>query len=176
MNHARKKSIKLNPILLVVSALALIAAIGFTLAFMLRETDKVENTFEGAEVSCRVVEEFDSKSGVKNSIAVKNTGNISAFVRVHLVSYWKDSNGNIIGKPSVMPEFALAEDWTKTSDDTYEYKVPIAPGAETLNLLKEGTTLTLTADEDGNKQVVEIFAEAIQSDPASAKEEAWKNP
>ncbi len=167
------KKVKINKLLLAVSIFVLVLAVGITLGFMFRETEPVDNKFDRAIVSCEVIENFDASTGVKSSIAVKNTGNISAYLRIQLVSYWVDVNGDIVGKPSEMPIFTLADGWIKTSDNIYEYSEPIAPNESTPNLLATDTALQLVNDSDGYLQVVEIFAEAIQSDPANAKDN-WK--
>ncbi len=168
--HTKKR--KINKLLLAISILVFVLTVGITLGFMFRETEPVDNKFERAVVSCEVVENFDETTGIKSSITVKNTGNISAYLRVRLVSYWVDADGNIAGKPSEMPLFTLAEGWQQTSTDTYEYNNPISPNEFTPNLLANGTTMELAEDTDGYTQVVQVFAEAIQSDPANAKD-SW---
>lgn len=167
-NHSKKR--KINKMLFAVSILACVLTVGIALGFMFRETEPVDNKFERAVVSCEVVENFDETTGIKSSITVKNTGNISAYLRVRLVSYWVDADGNIVGKPSKMPLFTLADGWQQTAADTYEYNAPISPNEFTPNLLANGTTMELTKDTDGYIQVVQVFAEAIQSDPANAKD------
>ena len=100
---------KANQILFAGAILACVVTIGTALGLMFRKTAPVENQFMPAEVSCAVAEEFDAATGAKSSIAVQNTGNIPAYLRVRLVSYWVDAAGNRVGKPSEMPAFTLAE-------------------------------------------------------------------
>ena len=163
---------KANQILFAGAILACVVTIGTALGLMFRKTAPVENQFMPAKVSCAVAEEFDAATGAKSSIAVQNTGNIPAYLRVRLVSYWVDAAGNRVGKPSEMPAFTLAEGWRETAEGTYEYGDPVSPGESTPNLLAEGTSLVLADDGEGYTQVVEVFAEAMQSDPAEAKE-SW---
>lgn len=157
-------------------------AVGVTFAYMFKKSDSVDNSFVAAKVTCEVNEDYDSDTGVKKSVTVKNTGEIAAYVRVKLVSYWKDapgSGGNIVGKPSTVPAFTLATGWTQAGSDTYVYTNPVAAGASSPNLIDGTLTLGTSEwiDEDGGTitvyQVVDVFAEAIQSEPVSAVNEAW---
>lgn len=160
-----KRTIKTVILLLV---FLLILFCGTTFALMLRQTDFLNNQLEAAEVTCAVVETFQDNT--KNSIAVSNTGTIDAYLRVRLVSYWVDSNGNIVSKPSQTPTVSPASGWVTGSDNTYYYSDPIAPGAATANLLSAAITLIA---EDGYQQVVEVFADAIQSKPVHAVTDSW---
>jgi hypothetical protein len=148
--------------------MVLILLCGTTFALMFRQTQPLNNQLEAAYVACTVEENFNGE--IKTSIAVKNTGNIDAFLRLRLVSYWIDSSGKIVSKPSEMPTVTVADGWVVGSDNTYYYSKPVAPGAQTPNLLKEGITLV---DEGGYLQVVEVFADAIQSKPAQAVTGSW---
>lgn len=167
------KNQKQNKWLPATAVIVCVLAVGVTLGFMFRKTEPIQNDFERAIVRCEVVEDFDGTIGIKSSIAVRNTGNISANVRIRLVSYWVDADGNMVGKPFEMPTFALADGWSQTAEDTYEYGEVIAPDALTPNLLAKDETITLVTDAEGNHQVLEVFAEAIQSQPSKAKDN-WK--
>ena len=148
-----------------------VLAVGSVYAYMYRQSITVENTFVPAQVSCDVEEEFDGSE--KSSVTVKNTGNIDAYIRVRMVSYWVDGNNNIVAESSVMPQVEIADGWiADTANYTYYYTQPVTPGALTPELLKSGTTISLTT-KDGYKQVVEIFAEAIQALPEDAVKSAW---
>ena len=143
---------------------------GKVIAYMFQQTQYEENLFTIAEVSCKVKEEFDGVN--KTSIQIQNTGNIDAYIRVRLVSYWVDTDGNIIAKPSDIPEVNLATEWLAGTNNTYYYPNAVSPKMFTSELLS--SPITLEKDEDGNLQVVEVFAEAIQSKPASAVTDSWK--
>ena len=137
---------------------------GKVIAYMFQQTQYEENLFTIAEVSCEVKEEFDGVN--KTSIQIQNTGNIDAYLRVRLVSYWGDANGNIGAKPSSMPEVKMAVDyWVPGSNNTYYYRMPVEPGNFTQELL--AAPIILAKDGD-YLQVVEVFAEAIQSAPSGA--------
>lgn len=141
---------------------------GKVIAYMFQQTQYEENLFTIAEVSCEVKEEFDGVN--KTSIQIQNTGNIDAYLRVKLVSYWVDANGNIVAKPSSMPEVKMAVDWVPGSNNTYYYCAPVKAGEFTGELL--GPSIELEKDGD-YLQVIEVFAEAIQSAPSGAVTSAW---
>lgn len=161
--------------------LTLLFAVSFPTvwAYMVKQTVKIENVIEPAKVSCEVDEAFNGTS--KTSVKVKNTSNIEVYIRVRVVSYWQDSKGNTVAKSSVMPEFTVSDGWIKDSaNDTYYCKKPVTAGAQTPEFLKDGSSIalnrmveTVNGVEYVYNQVVEIFAEAIQSEPTSAVESAW---
>ena len=156
----------------VVTALVLLGLVlcGTVISYMFHISEQKDNLFTPAKVSCKVLEEFaDNKT--KSSIVVENTSNIAAYLRLRLVSYWVDGDGNIVAKPSKKLTFAIANGWKAGPDDTYYYISPINSANKTPNLLAEGEKIVLE-QEDGYSQVVEVFAEAIQSEPTAAVE-SW---
>ena len=76
---------------------------------------------------------------------------------------------------SWFPTFTPGKNWVKHGD-FYYYTLPVAPDrTPAANLID---TITLTGsyndnDADGGKQVIEVMAEAIQSQPETAVGEAW---
>lgn len=166
MRKTRKKYLTI----LIAFLMAALVLCGTVIAYMFRQTEYEDNQFSPSEVSCKVEEEFDGKE--KTNIRVKNTGNIDAYLRVRLVSYWVDAEGNIVAKPSEKPSFELAAGWVSGSDNTYYYQSPVEPEALTPNLLS--SALELKKDDDGYLQVVEVFAEAIQSEPENSVTSAWE--
>lgn len=169
------KNLKILSVLLLATALVVLtSSVG---AYMRKQTPTVENAFVPAEVSCEVVENFDGKG--KDSITVKNTSTIEAYLRLRLVTYWVVENEltgemEILSKISKPLNFQFNEtDWLK-SGDTYYYKAPVAPEGVTSDLLiKENPIILEKNPVDGSYQVVEVFAEAIQSLPEEAVEAAW---
>lgn len=155
-------------------AISLVCAV---FAYMFKQTNTVQMPLEPARVTCAVDETFDGTN--KTKIAVKNTGNIDAYLRVRLVSYWVNEDGEIMPEESQMPAYKVSSGWIKLGDHTYYYKDPIAPNAQTPNLLlvEEGKSpMQLTTSPDGYQQVVVVFAEAIQANPHDAIKEAWGVP
>lgn len=162
---------------LIVLSVLLVLLCGTTLALMFRQTSLVTNEFETAIVDCQVHEQTDTgfvMAGAKSSITVQNTGNIPAYIRVRFVSYWVDTEGHAVGKASEMPVISYDETTWFKKDDIYYCRTPIAVGGYTPELLQSGETIVLRADaETGYRQVLEVFADAIQSEPNKAVTKSW---
>ena len=165
---------KLRKILLILLAFSLVLTltmVGAVFAYMYRQTETVTNYLVPAYVDCVVVEEFANST--KSAINVRNTGNIDAYLRVRLVTYWVNDAGEIVAEPSQMPEIHFNNGWIKGTGNTYYYESPVAPGeTPPVNLLSESITLT-TANDGKYRQVIEVFAEAIQSKPTGAVTGSW---
>lgn len=167
-------------LVLVVSVLVLLLAVaGGTLAWLTAQTDGVVNTFTPAQVSCEVTENFDGTT--KSNVNVENTSNIPAYIRVKLVTYRVNEDGQHIGGTATIPTFEPGEGWVKYGE-YYYYTLPVAPkGPVALDNspktpLIDETGIDLTGsynDADGGKQVIEVMAEAIQSVPKAAVQAAW---
>lgn len=151
--------------------LILTLAVGGTIAFLSTKTDPVVNTFNPSQVTCSVVEDFDGKT--KTNVNVENTGDIPAFIRVKLVAYRTNDQGQHIGGVSEVPAFTLGKDWAKCGD-YYYYTCPVAPGATPADSLAEVIKLTENyTDVDGGHQSIDVIAEAIQAGPEAAVKAAW---
>lgn len=160
-------------LVLVVSVLALVLAVaGGTLAWLSANTTPVTNTFTPATVSCEVEETF--KNNVKSNVNVNNTSNIDAYLRVKLVTYRVNEDGQHIGGTAAIPGFTPGDGWVE-HDGFYYYTKPVAPNTVPENPLigTLGITLSEYTDVDGGKQVIEVMAEAIQSQPDDAVRQAW---
>ena len=159
-------------LVLVASVLVLLLAVaGGTLAWLAAQTDGVINTFDPAHVSCAVTEDFDGT--IKRSVNVTNTGDIDAYIRVKLVTYRVNEQGQHIGGTAMIPPFAPGANWVE-DDGYYYYTRPVAPGqTPETNLIDTITLSSPYTDADGGKQVIEIIAEAIQSVPEEAVRDAW---
>ena len=171
----RKPNIRLNRAAVLIMAVLLLlgAAVGSTVAFLIDKSEPVENTFEYAKVSCEVTEEF--KNNTKEHVQVKNTGPIDAYIRATYVVNWVDAQGNIAASNPEGYGYTLNETadgkWVKGSDGYFYYTSSVVPGAST-----EGSLLTCTVTYPDNPEYtlsVEILAEAIQSAPEKAVQEAW---
>lgn len=160
-------------LVLVVSVLALVLAVaGGTLAWLVANSGPVTNTFTPAQVSCEVKENFDGT--YKKNVNVKNTSDIDAYLRVKLVTYRVNDAGQHIGGTAAITNFTPGEGWVE-HDGFYYYTKPVAPNTVPENRLigTPGITLSEYTDVDGGKQVIEVMAEAIQSQPETAVGEAW---
>ena len=176
-------------LVVLLAVLALFSSIGSVGAYMRKQTQVVSSVYIPGTVSCTVHETLTGKTE-KRSITVENTGSITSYIRVRLVTYWVDSHGDIMYKASSnlnMDSIYNTTDWIKApNEDLFYYKYPVAPdgntGDVTADLLKNGSVITLQRDNNGTnsdtsddlRQVVEVFAEAIQSEPTKAVTEAWK--
>lgn len=173
---------RIKHLLIASAALCIVAAVGLTLAFMFKKAEKT-NRFIPAEVSCAVREKLDNNEvdgtaavgGEKADIRVENTGNVREFIRLRLVSYYVDSNGDIAGTAtSQYPNLTLKNGWIAGANHTFYYPYPVEPGKAT-EILCEPFSLGQMQLADGKTvyQVIEAIAEAVQAEPISAVQAAW---
>ena len=173
---------RIKHLLIAGAALSIAAAVGLTLAFMFKKAEKT-NLFIPAEVACAVREKTDGSevTGIaavcseKSDIRVENTGNVKEFIRLRLVSYYVNSNGDIAGTAaSQYPNLTLKNGWIAGANHTYYFPYSVEPG-EATEILCEPFTLGQTQLENGTTvyQVIEVIAEAVQTEPVSAAREAW---
>ena len=150
-------------VLLIAVLLLITTAVGSTAAFLVTKTEPVVEDFAYAQVSCQVTD----------ALAVQNTGTAQAYIRASYAVNWLDVNGNIV---AAVPEgyscdpVENQDDWTEGGDGYFYYPYPVDPGGETPSLL----TCSVSCPEDPKYTLsVEVVAEAIQSNPAEAAEDAW---
>lgn len=173
-NENSKSRVRMNKAAVLIMAVLLLlgAAVGSTVAFLIDKTEPVENAFEYAKVSCEVTEKFEQNK--KEDVKVKNTGTTDAYIRATYVVNWVDAQGSIAASEPAGYSYSLTENsdskWI-AEDGYFYYTLPVAPGAST-----EGSLLTCTVTYPDNPEYtlsVEILAEAIQSTPDNAVQEAW---
>ena len=158
---------------LLLSLLLLVTmTIGGTVAYLVAKSGAAENTFTPSYVSCEVTEKFDGET--KSDVNVENTGDTDAYIRVRLVTYRVNDKNERIGGTADIQKFTLGNGWVEHGG-YYYYTLPVAPGEEPAADLidSKGITLVEYKDADGGKQVIEVIAEAIQSAPDTAVENAW---
>lgn len=160
---------------LVLSLLLLVTVVvGGTIAYLVTNTAPIENKFTPSHVSCQVTETFNGT--VKSNVNVNNASDIAAYIRVKLVTYRVNNAGEHIGGIATIPDFTPGINWVKHSDGYYYYTLPVAAGQmpDTALIGSNGISLKSSYDDaDGGKQVIEVMAEAIQSVPAQAVQDAW---
>lgn len=165
---------KRSGILLAAVIVLLAGAVGGTWAFLVAQSEPVQNNFTYAHVSCTIKENFDGTT--KSDVQIQNTGDIPAYIRARIVVTWKDANGNVSSTvPVKNTDYTIAfngEKWTQQGDYWY-CKTAVDAGGETPVLITK-------CEKKGNAPKdydlsVEILADAIQSEPASAVTEAWGN-
>lgn len=146
--------------------LVVVMTIGGTVAFLMDSTESVVNKFTPASSGITIEEKV--KENCKTEIAVKNTGDSGAYIRVSLVANYYDENGNITGGAAV-PNFTLnSEKWFLGNDGYYYYKQPVAAGDVTDNLLASESKMQLK----DNMQVT-VLAQSIQASPTSVVHDKW---
>ena len=157
----RPRRRKLAKKFLVLLGLVLILGmtVGGTVAYLVRTSTAVTNSFTAAQVSCSV-----------DGLAVKNTSNIPAYIRATYTVNWMDQAGNVSGtKPTYTPAINSV-DWQHV-DGIYYYNSKVGVG-ETTNAL----ITNFSSETSGEyKLVVEVVAEAIQADGmgATSAVDAW---
>lgn len=171
------KVIRWNRSFVVLAALLVLVLgiVGTTLAWLTDKTTDLTNTFEYAQVSCEVKEDFDYNT--KSNVRVKNTGTTDAYIRATYVVTWQDDNGNVSGQPVQNADYTInlnTADWTE-KDGYYYYKNVVPAGKLTSNLINSCKVKDGVTPPTGYHLCVEILATAIQSQPVSAVNEAWPN-
>lgn len=151
-------------VLLIAVLLLISMAVGSTAAFLVTKTEPVVEDFAYAQVSCQVTD----------TMGVKNTGTAQAYIRASYAVNWLDGEENIV---AAVPEgygYDLVKDpqgaWVDGGDGYFYYPDPVAPGGETPSLL---TCSVFYPENPKYTLSVEVVAEAIQSNPAEAAEDAW---
>lgn len=157
---------------LVALALVLCIAGGATLAFLMVTTPSLTNVFQYGHVTCKVDETF--QDNVKTDVSIRNTGDTQSYIRVKLVFTWKDAEGNVSAQPVKTGDYTLElkEDGWFEKDGYYYAKAPVAPKENTPVLIEKCTEVAANAP-DGYTLSLEILADAIQSTPTRAVEQAW---
>lgn len=184
--HKQLRRPKRLATLLVSLLLVLGVAMGGTVAFLSTRTDSKVNTFTPSEVTCAVTETFENN--VKSQVAVKNTGDTTAFIRAAInVTWMKDAEAGTkynAGDQTVSAKvpvkdtdysitFAKNTNWIQGADGYYYYKLPVAPQGSTEVLIEECKLLENASVPDGYHLSVEIVASAIQSAPDSVVQNMW---
>lgn len=166
----RRRTRRLNALLLSM-VLLLTVAIGGTLAYLATNSEPITNTFTPSHVTCKVTENFSN--GVKSNVNVENTGDTDAYIRVRLVTYRTNADGQHIGGTATIPDFTPGTNWVEYGD-YYYYTLPVKPGEKPATDLISSITLNQNyKDADGGNQAIDVMAEAIQSGPAEAVGQAW---
>lgn len=171
INWTRRHGKKRGMIFLLAVLAAFVGALatGGTLAWLTTDAAPLKNSFTPAQVTCAVDTHFDASAMKLTNVRIRNTGDASAYLRVRLVTYRRNAAGGIIGGAAAVPAFAPGSGW-KQEGDYYYYADPVPVGGSTAALIEE---CTLETYGDGESQALEILAEAVQSTPARAVQEAW---
>lgn len=165
---------RLTPLAAAALLMVLFMSVGGTLAWLTAHTSAITNTFTVATPGVDIEEGFDKQT--KSDVKVKNTGEVEAYIRVALIPTWtSDAEGkNPVGEPASLEDLKIegtfpGAGWLKGSDGYYYYQTPVAPGGRTAVLLQKATVTT----KNGYSMNLQILAEAVQAEPASAVENVW---
>lgn len=110
---------KTKLITLLVSLLMIGAAtINSTVAFLFTQDGPVVNEFNPSQVRTEVTETITAEK-VKTNVAIKNTGDTTAWIRAAVVVTWQDAAGNVYGQ---MPVAVTDYDIVYNVDETYKAK------------------------------------------------------
>ena len=164
----RKKS---SLTLLAALILLLTVAIGGTLAFLKSETSVSTNSFAVAGAPTpQIDEQFDGETKSNVKVTLSSEGRGAYYVRAAIVFSFQDDEGNTVAKlPAAGTDYTieLGSDWAWTPD-YYYYSGTVSPGGSTTNLINTCTTLNTEY-----KLVVDIVAQIIQANPATAAQTEW---
>lgn len=168
-----------RPALWAALALALVLTLtaGGTVAYLFTNTDAVTNTFTPAKTSIDVPEEFDGK--VKKNVTVQNTGDIDVYIRAMIVVTWQDKDGNVYATAPVKgTDYTISlgnnTGWTAGADGYYYYGSALKPSASTGKLIDTCKPVAGREPKDYTL-VVDVLAQAIQTEPDSVVGAAWSN-
>ncbi len=172
MKHNKFKK-KTMVVLLLLAALI----VGVSIAY-LKSKSGIENAFELGDIQTEISESFDGE--VKKDVKVKNTGGGDAYIRCKISVYYEIQDGDATSISKNAPiqgvDYRLvltnnfSDNWFRIND-VYYYKKPVKSGEETAVLIDECKELKPKSKE---KLVVDISAQAIQTNPEEAVTDAWK--
>ena len=159
---------------IIISILLIVTTISFTISFLIKKSS-VNNEFVLGKVSSEIIETFDKDNNIKSNVFVKNTGNVSTYIRVALTFSWVDSDGNILfEEPNLGTDYIIdmsnSSSWIYGNDGFYYYILPVDAGGNTDNLIDMCKPITLYHDKNF---VLDITAQSIQANPVSAVIESW---
>lgn len=181
-----------NKSLLLVASMILLFAVSVvgTGAFLVDQDEPVTNVFEIAQVPNEVTEKFEND--VKNNVAITNTGDTDAYIRVAVVATWVKKTGtgenatyevaptkpiwgtDYIWYPSndVDEEPGYNTDyWIKGDDGFFYYIGAVAPSDSTEFLFTKCSVLDDATIPDGYTLSIEIMGQSIQADGMGTDED-----
>ena len=179
--------------IIIVCAILIVASVSVAVAYMIVRSHEITNSFVPAKIDCQVSETETKIDDVVTKISVRaqNTGNVDAYIRVRVVTYWEDSKGNPVARTSPINEF-FGGDWKfndaawiyDDKNQTFYHKAPVEANDFTAELLKldsEFKGITLEPEsvvQQGSVTftyypIVEFIVEGIQVAPNTAVKESW---
>jgi hypothetical protein len=160
-------------IAIILSLLIISAAVGTSLAYIIRRSASAKNTFVPVVVDSEAV-------SVSNGVGIRNNGETAAYVRATVVISWMmiDSEGVKHYHPNTPVEFvdysisfSQEDTWIKRSDGFWYYKNALIPGTTTPRLIVD--LQRIAEAPEGYQLSLEVISSALQSTPEEAVENAW---
>lgn len=148
-------------------------AVGATLAYLTDSTDIIPNEFKPAQVTSKVEETF--QDGVKSDVKIRNTGDVSAFIRAEVLVTWKAEDGSVlVGVPEEGTDYEITygtDNWF-SKDGYFYYKEELAKDGLTNALILEAKAYNKKTDTNGTDYFVsiDILSSAIQSEGVRASD------
>ncbi len=167
---------RLTPWAALALALVLALSVGGTIAYLVTRANSITNTFTPSNVDCEIVEpNWKEGNTSKSGVYVKNTGTADAHIRATIVATWQNNEGIVLAETPVLgTDYALkinTSGWKQNGD--YYYCIQAgAPDNQTSVLIERCEVI---GKQDDYVLCVDILAQAIQADPASAEEKAWNS-
>lgn len=163
----RIKGAKKKLALLMALVLLLVGGIGGTLAYLLANTQEIENKFVPAGGGIEIIEEFNGQE--KTNVKATNTGEYPVYLRAtYVATLVSDADGSVVPQSPALNS-SLGGDWTQ--DGTYWYYGAILqPGETSTNFIN---SISLVSPVEGCHLEVEVIFESVQAQPAEAVQQAW---
>lgn len=156
--------------------LLVLVGVGVTVTYIMKKTEPIVNNFLSAKVACAIEENFDGT--VKSDVSIKNTGNVSAYIRAKVLVTWQvgaDAVEIYSRSPKENENYSVIwgdSSWVLGDDGYWYYTQPVAVGENTSDLIE--SIIPIGEAPEGYTLSVEILASAIQADPISVVETEWQ--
>ena len=157
--HFSKRKASKPVLVLVAFVLLLTISIGSTLAYISVKSEKIETVFVPTDVQCMV----------QDNLTVKNTGSNNAYIRVAAVPNYMNADGHICAEHGTLSSPAAGEGWVYVNG-YYYYSQILSPDTVTSPVF----VFTGNQAEDGCSLRLELFASAIQAEPADVVIKVWE--
>ena len=161
--------------LVIAAALALVTAIGGTMAWLTTHSEGLTNTFTPATISGNILEGengFTFDGNTKESVRIKNTSDVPVYVRVALVPTWVNAAQEPMAEPCSLDDLDITwgdnkeTDWF-VKDGYYYYKTPVSADGET-SVLIQSATVKADKTPAGCNMNLQVLLQMIQAEGVNA--------
>lgn len=166
--HFKKEKRSIRPwVIAILLTVLLFGSVTGTLAY-LQAQSHIGNTFTVAKLNMEINEEFNGEE--KSNVTVKNTGDVSAYLRAAIVVNWKDADGNILPAETANYSMTMGSDWVQGADGYWYCKKAVEANQNSPALIE---TCKPTGVKANQRLCVDILVQGVQSVPVTAVEELW---